>query len=658
MSEKFPINQLKILLEKARQADSDCKQFGADHHKYQWNEPASLKEVEAFEKDMGILLPQEYRDFLLFAGNGGAGPYYGLFSLDEVRGWLSWKIEPEKEPWLYPGREALNGDDFEEEDEEEEILSTETDEEPEEVGDSCLRGCIPIGSQGDSYFMYLLVTGPNQGRVVYVESEISYIFFPREPGFLAWYTRWLREVAANYHIYWFGTNLDGDEEFLRKLYEETREEGEKRLIISSMQKFPVLSLESKKWISEISLEYVSKPEVNDILTLLWRVSPEKKDDFMEQRWNAGMYEEMIGEIFYSIYHLDQDKKRVLDHWGRRILEILPKVLQVQWYMAFDLLRQCSWLTLKDVKGLWDVAEKESKPELIRSFGAFSDAREHMELFLKVLEEREDLKLLNGAVLAVPVVRDELLLASMERVCQDFPYTMGLVEVTDWDDEEQVARWDRRCDEWTVCHNADLVLEQVRETFMNPKVSGTPRPRRMLLQVGARQDMGIDNPHKEGGIGVHPLIAVVIMEMSGRLPATASQWDKVLETMETLTLKPEERYWCSGGRSHWIYMVPPTPCSPLPEPYYYDLHDWSVIGRMKNLKTLVIERLCVDDFSFLAKCSKVETLSLYNTNFSDCRLLGQMTSLKKADLRRCQLEYKEALDCMGQVDFRLAVGRGQ
>lgn len=42
MSEKFPINQLKILLEKARQADSDCKQFGADHHKYQWNEPASL----------------------------------------------------------------------------------------------------------------------------------------------------------------------------------------------------------------------------------------------------------------------------------------------------------------------------------------------------------------------------------------------------------------------------------------------------------------------------------------------------------------------------------------------------------------------------------------------------------------------------------------
>ena len=71
MSEKFPINQLKILLEKARQADSDCKQFGADHHKYQWNEPASLKEVEAFEKDMGILLPQEYRDFLLLAGNGG-----------------------------------------------------------------------------------------------------------------------------------------------------------------------------------------------------------------------------------------------------------------------------------------------------------------------------------------------------------------------------------------------------------------------------------------------------------------------------------------------------------------------------------------------------------------------------------------------------------
>ena len=103
MSNTFPIEELRSLLEKARATDADLKQFGAEHHKYQWNPPASLKEIEAFERETGISLPDGYRNFLLQAGNGGAGPFYGLFSLEQVKGWLSWQVEPGETPYLAPG---------------------------------------------------------------------------------------------------------------------------------------------------------------------------------------------------------------------------------------------------------------------------------------------------------------------------------------------------------------------------------------------------------------------------------------------------------------------------------------------------------------------------------------------------------------------------
>ena len=74
--------------------------------------------------------------------------------------------------------------------------------------------------------------------------------------------------------------------------------------------------------------------------------------------------------------------------------------------------------------------------------------------------------------------------------------------------------------------------------------------------------------------------------------------------------------------------------------------------MCNLKRLVIEQLCIEDFSFLEECKNVETLSLCNTNFSDCRLLLKLPKLKKVDLSLCRLEHEDALETLQSLGIEI------
>ncbi len=58
------------------------KIFGSSSHMYVLNPVKTEVEIIEFEKQHQITLPEGFRSFLLLAGNGGAGPYYGLESLE------------------------------------------------------------------------------------------------------------------------------------------------------------------------------------------------------------------------------------------------------------------------------------------------------------------------------------------------------------------------------------------------------------------------------------------------------------------------------------------------------------------------------------------------------------------------------------------------
>src|SRR5690242_18897074 len=96
-------------LARLREADLGLQVFGAASHRYELSPRVALWEIEAFERQHSVTLPFGYRTFLLEAGNGDAGPGYGLFPLAEYAVELSdaphdflSRPFPHREPWHPP----------------------------------------------------------------------------------------------------------------------------------------------------------------------------------------------------------------------------------------------------------------------------------------------------------------------------------------------------------------------------------------------------------------------------------------------------------------------------------------------------------------------------------------------------------------------------
>jgi hypothetical protein len=65
-----------------RSADPGLTRFGSAAHRYLLNPPLAEHAVTAFEARHDVSLPDGYRAFLVQVGDGGAGPFYGVFRLD------------------------------------------------------------------------------------------------------------------------------------------------------------------------------------------------------------------------------------------------------------------------------------------------------------------------------------------------------------------------------------------------------------------------------------------------------------------------------------------------------------------------------------------------------------------------------------------------
>ena len=187
-------------------------QSGVDHG-FELNPVIAEDRVEAFEQGYSIRLPSEYRDFLVQIGNGGAGPYYGVFALGTVDDGFAvrdWKVndnlvgDPSK-PFRF--EEAWNDtsnmppEDFPEENEEEYWRRME-DFEKGYWSAELMNGANPICHQGCALRIWLVVTGPQSGelwddrRSEYEGIRPLRLADGSRATFGAWYSEWLEQSLA------------------------------------------------------------------------------------------------------------------------------------------------------------------------------------------------------------------------------------------------------------------------------------------------------------------------------------------------------------------------------------------------------------------------------------------------------------------------------
>ncbi len=212
------LKRIQEKLEQLRALDTNYQVFNAQAHRYRLNPCLSSQQIDALEQRSQILLPAEYRLFLQEIGNGGAGPDYGIFPLEqslECR-WDDWeKWFPEMSDYL-----------------QEPFVPPTSPDDTGPFDEAWGPGLLVLGHIGCGEFNYLVLSGVEYGHIWegsdmhplpaccfsdlpeeiqkgrgkdFYSSVHRYLLSPAHKQrltFLAWYEHWwldseLRKLAKN-----------------------------------------------------------------------------------------------------------------------------------------------------------------------------------------------------------------------------------------------------------------------------------------------------------------------------------------------------------------------------------------------------------------------------------------------------------------------------
>jgi hypothetical protein len=90
------VSRIREKLDALRERDPECRRFQAYDHRYRLLPVLPERRLSAFEREFGVVLPEEYAQFLTRIGDGGVGPGYGLYplgrSVEAFRDHVSWYV--------------------------------------------------------------------------------------------------------------------------------------------------------------------------------------------------------------------------------------------------------------------------------------------------------------------------------------------------------------------------------------------------------------------------------------------------------------------------------------------------------------------------------------------------------------------------------------
>lgn len=157
--------------------------FGASLHNYRC-QAMTEKEIQLYEKQLGISFPINFRTYISLFGIDSGGPGYGISSKRIV-------INPETVTALCP-LEPRPGVGFVSTGEDVELGEDEYSFQSEHV----MQGTIDIGTSGNPTSHHLVVGGKNSGDVFTYNWEM--LFYQGEK-FETWYEKWLDTSLEKLH---------------------------------------------------------------------------------------------------------------------------------------------------------------------------------------------------------------------------------------------------------------------------------------------------------------------------------------------------------------------------------------------------------------------------------------------------------------------------
>jgi len=192
-----------------RSSESDL--FGAETHGFDLNPVLNESAVATFERTHGVHLPSVYRAFLTLVGDGGAGPFYGVFPLGKVddnfalRDWREGDVGvlseafPLQKEW--DDLSAKPDDDLVDRDEDEYWQQMEAFENTY-WSVALVNGAFPICHQGCALRIILVVTGDQAGylwddrRSEYGGIKPIRLADGSQATFSSWYCEWLKNCLS------------------------------------------------------------------------------------------------------------------------------------------------------------------------------------------------------------------------------------------------------------------------------------------------------------------------------------------------------------------------------------------------------------------------------------------------------------------------------
>lgn len=306
MYEKYTPAYIYELLNKANEVDREYKVFGASKHKYKLNSPASMDEIRALEAELNITFPEEFVYFYTEIGNGGAGPYYGLYSLEGIKRNCDSKQNDSIQPLIdsnlsnatwYKLMEQMEADD----------------DACDEIYQQVSSGVVIIGTQGCTFDNLLMFKGSEAGKIVYIDWNLESEYPPvlTRMSFLEWYVSYFEDIIAGYSVQSYGYIKRSTEQELIEAYESSLTYGDKLYNLKGLLRFDRLSDKT------INILYHSQDMDTSVSRL--EILLKYHSDLAMKLFDACIYGENISAAIAVMRRIPSEQQQI---YYKRAIEIL------------------------------------------------------------------------------------------------------------------------------------------------------------------------------------------------------------------------------------------------------------------------------------------------------------------------------------------------